>query len=161
MSPAFTLSSKSDAANALKVGIGADEVVSPVRTFLSSFCKSVNASSAAVTSTLNRTSFILPVRESTARPRTRNPPSFLRQTPGLDGLGAIHEFHFCTHFCSVICTSTRRRTGASDREVSGRAPAHKRVEVFAAPHPGARASTTTCRGDAPFARGFAKGARRL
>ena len=60
--------------------------------------------------TLFRISFSFPVRGSTARPRIRNPPSFLRHTPGFKGLGAIHTLHRLIHFCCSFMRSSSRRS---------------------------------------------------
>src|ERR1019366_8731647 len=158
MSPAFTLSSKSDAANALKVVVGACGSFAPSRTFFSSSCRSVNAAIASCPCTVNFTSLSFPVRQSTALPRTRKPPSFLRHTPGLLAFGAVHEFHLRTHFCSVIVLLLSEGTGASERECTA---AEKGVEVRPRPHPCARAAAPAGRHDAALAHRLADGTPRL
>src|SRR5258708_15226438 len=110
MSHAFTLSSNSDAANAEKVIIGAWGCDAPSRTFLSSSWRSVNAVMASCTSVANFTSLSLPVWGSTARALHRKPPSFLRQTPGFEGFGAIHDLHLRIHLGSGLCSSSGRGT---------------------------------------------------
>src|SRR6185437_1985116 len=158
MSPALTLSVKSCAANLLKVVVGAGACAEPSRTLRSSSWSTRNACIASETSTFAFTSLSLPVRGSFVRPRIKNPPSFLRQTPGLLGRGTIHEFHLRIHFVSVIVASCRRRTGASELESTA---AEERVEGIAAPHPGAGAAAAAGGLKATFAVGLADRTRGL
>lgn len=137
--PLVTFRSKSDAAYSLKRILDSFSLTSPLRTFSTSLCRKRYAPDASTPSTVLRISLSFPVRRSTARPRTRKPPSFLRQTPGFEGVGAIAHFHLMIHLPSFSMMSSsvlRRRTWTSERNDTTARPGQERVERLPRPHIG-------------------------
>jgi hypothetical protein len=58
----------------------------------------------------------------------RKPPSFLRNTPGLTGFAAIHEFHLLVHFVSMRASDpAERRTWTSERHDSTARAGQERI----------------------------------
>src|SRR5450631_21890 len=134
--PLVTFRSKSDAAYSLKRILDSFSLTSPLRTFSTSLCRKRYAPDASTPSTVLRISRSFPVRRSTARPRTRKPPSFLRQTPGFEGVDAIAHFHLMIHLPSFSMMSSSvlwRRTWTSERNDTRARAGQERVERLARP----------------------------
>src|SRR5579864_2953655 len=128
--------------------------LAPWRIESSSVFNQRRASSGSVRSGRFRTTCrIDPVFGSMARPRTRNPPSFLLYTPGRTGLGSTQLFHFRTHCCFFIFASVglRRRSRTSGTQGSRHLTTQVPIERLAAPHEGAAATATADRCDAAVA----------
>src|SRR5580698_1838716 len=140
--PLVTFRSKSDAAYSLKRILDSFSLTSPLRTFSTSLCRKRYAPDASTPSTVLRIFLSFPVRRSTARPRTRKPPSFLRQTPGFEGVGAIAHFHLMIHLPSFSTMSSSvlwRRTWTSERDDTTAPTGQERVERLPRPHIGSGA----------------------